>query len=136
MIKISPNSKFQQLNKPALTRNGNEYKPSRIGSIAGTLAAGAATIKAIEKDSFGVISKGANILEESLKAKGLSGNLKAFGKSFAWATAVGLAIGAITALGALIGNTLIDAPINQELRDQADGEAARRENPEKFYFEG
>ncbi len=136
MIKISHNSKFQQLNKPTLTKNGNEYKPSRIGSLAGTLAAGTATLKAIEKDSFGVMSKGANILEESLKAKGLAGNLKAFGKSFAWTAGIGLAIGAITTLGALLGNTLIDAPINQELRDQADGEAARRENPEKFYFEG
>jgi hypothetical protein len=125
MLKITP--KFQPKQQtPALTKNGNEYKPMRFGLMGGTIAGAAITAKVLEKDTFGAISKGTDLFKQTLEAKGIKDNLKAFSKYTGHCAAMGLAIASAVGLGAIIGNNLIDAPINQEKRDQADGEAVRK----------
>lgn len=112
---------IQNQNKPSLTKNGNPYKPCRFGAITGALLSSVALVKSNAGDSF--IKTGSKLLEESMKAKSFKDYLKVCGKNACFGAVAGLVAATVSIFGCLLGNALLDAPMNKELRDQADGEA-------------
>ena len=109
----------------SLTREGHVYRPVRTGTLAGGLLGAAGAFEIIAGDTF-IKAANKKYFNEAVKAQGFTNSLKAIGKSAGSAALTAAAAFGAVALGSLLGNTLFDAPKNQELRDQADGIAAAR----------
>lgn len=106
---------------PALTRNGNPYRPSRLGMTAGAAMGAVGAIKVISQDKR--LGNLVTTAAQDIASKNAKGIFKGLGKAGLALLAVGTTISALVGLGSLVGN-LIDAPMNKELKEQADGEAA------------
>jgi len=111
-------------NKQPLTREGNAYKPVRLGLYTGLAAGGLTAFKVANSNKFSKTTR--KLFNDAFEAKGFKQIVKSNAKLAAGMTIISAMIAGITTLGGLLGNSLIDAPINNELRDQADGEAARK----------
>jgi len=101
-----------------LTKNGNEYTPVRTGAAAGTIAGALGAYK-LYTDVFLKVNSG--LIDNIKNAKGFKENFKSIGKASGFALLSAAVLTGTIKLGKLLGNTLFDAPKNQELRDQADG---------------
>lgn len=124
IVIIITRKNFANYERKALTKNGNEYRPSRFGMCAGMLAGTLVSGKILTSNSF---AKEAESCAKKIWAtKSLKNCLKGVCKTAGFGIKASAIAAATIIAGALLGNTLFDAPMNQELRDQADGEAIRK----------